>query len=126
MIYVKGNLLESPVHIIAHQVNCLGIMGGGIALQIKNKWPKVFEEYKEFIETNINKAFIPVKAILGKRVISVSEFTNLQRGDIIKLNTRVDDDLSVIVGNINKFTATPGAMHDSYAVRIKSIIREEQ
>ena len=50
MIYVKGNLLESPVHIIAHQVNCLGIMGGGIALQIKKKWPKVFEEYKEFIE----------------------------------------------------------------------------
>ena len=37
MIYVKGNLLESPVQIIAHQVNCLGIMGGGIALQIKNK-----------------------------------------------------------------------------------------
>lgn len=50
MIYVKGNLLESPVQIIAHQVNCLGIMGGGIALQIKKKWPKVFEEYKEFIE----------------------------------------------------------------------------
>lgn len=50
MIYVKGNLLESPVHIIAHQVNCLGIMGGGIALQIKNKWPRVFEDYKEFIE----------------------------------------------------------------------------
>ncbi len=50
MIYVKGNLLESPVHIIAHQVNCLGIMGGGIALQIKRKWPEVFEEYKEFIE----------------------------------------------------------------------------
>ena len=50
MIYVKGNLLESPVQIIAHQVNCLGIMGGGIALQIKNKWPRVFEDYKEFIE----------------------------------------------------------------------------
>jgi len=49
MIYVKGNLLESPVHVIAHQVNCLGIMGGGIALQIKNKWPAVFEKYKEFI-----------------------------------------------------------------------------
>lgn len=50
MIYVKGNLLESPVQIIAHQINCLGIMGGGIALQIKNKWPRVFTEYKEFIE----------------------------------------------------------------------------
>lgn len=84
------------------------------------------ENYKNYIETSINKAFIPVRVVLGKSIISVNEFTNLQRGDIIKLNTRVDDDLNVIVGNINKFTATPGASHDSYAIRIKSIIREEQ
>ena len=82
--------------------------------------------YREQIETTINRAYVPVKAILGKSVISVNEFTSLQRGDIIKLNTRVDDDLEVIVGNLKKFTATPGASHDLYAVRIKSIIREEQ
>lgn len=88
--------------------------------------PSDGEEYKEHIETRINKAQIPVRAILGRSIISVNEFTSLQRGDVIKLNTRVDDELSVIVGNINKFTATPGAARDSYAVRIKSIIREEQ
>lgn len=82
--------------------------------------------YRDQIETTINRAFVPVKAILGKSVISVNEFTSLQRGDIIKLNTRVDDELEVIVGNLKKFMATPGASHDSYAVRIKSIIREEQ
>jgi flagellar motor switch protein FliM len=84
------------------------------------------EGFRENIETTINKAYIPVRAILGKSVISVNEFTCLQRGDIIKLNTRVDDELDVIVGNIKKFKATPGASHDAYAVRVKSIIREEQ
>jgi len=49
----------------------------------------------------------------------------LQCGDIIKLNTRLDDELNIYVGNINKFSALPGAASDSYAVKISSIIREE-
>ena len=82
--------------------------------------------YKENIKNTLNHTRVPIKVIMGKSVISVNEFRNLQRGDIIKLNTRVDDELSVIVGNLKKFTAIPGASHDAYAVRIKSIIREEQ
>lgn len=31
----------------------------------------------------------------------------------------------VYVGNIKKFSAIPGAYEDSYAVKIKSIYREE-
>lgn len=46
---IEANLLESPeCNIIAHQVNCKGVMGAGLALQIKNKYPKVFEEYRRF------------------------------------------------------------------------------
>lgn len=39
---IKGNLLESDCDIICHQTNTLGIMGGGIALQIKNKYPLLY------------------------------------------------------------------------------------
>lgn len=42
----NSNLLDVKEGIICHQVNCIGIMGGGIALQIRNKWPKVYESYK--------------------------------------------------------------------------------
>jgi flagellar motor switch protein FliM len=84
------------------------------------------EEYLENIKGTLNTASIPIKVIMGNSIISVNEFRNLQRGDIIKLNTRVDDELSVVVGNLKKFTAIPGASHDAYAVRIKSIIREEK
>lgn len=84
------------------------------------------KEYHEAIEDLISRAQIPVKAVLGKSTISVNDFVNLQRGDIIKLDTKVDQELNVYVGNIRKFTALPGASGDGYAVRVTSIIREEQ
>lgn len=43
--YLKGDLLESGCDYICHQVNCLGIMGSGIARQIREKWPKVYDVY---------------------------------------------------------------------------------
>ena len=51
---------------------------------------------------------------------------NLQVGDCIRLDSKVDDDMNIFVGNIKKFTALPGAEKDSYAVRITSVIREEE
>ncbi len=82
--------------------------------------------YSEAIESLIQRAQIPIKAVLGNSSISVSDFAGLQTGDIIKLNRRVDEELDVYVGNIRKFTALPGAAGDDYAVRITSVIREEQ
>lgn len=84
------------------------------------------EKYEEFLETMLRKVDVPVKAILGKSVISVADFMNLQVGDCIRLDSRVDSDMEVYVGNIKKFTALPGANKDAYAVRITSVLREEE
>lgn len=43
--YMNGNLLESGCDYICHQVNCQGKMGSGIAKQIRDKWPIVYEQY---------------------------------------------------------------------------------
>lgn len=83
------------------------------------------EVYKEFIELVIAKAKVPIKAILGRSTISVNDFINMQKGDIIKLDTKTEDELNVFVGNIWKFTALPGSSSDTYAVKISSIVREE-
>nr|MBP3598248.1 flagellar motor switch protein FliM [Eubacterium sp.] len=83
------------------------------------------DAYREIIEENINKAQIPVRAIMGRSVISVNDFIHLQVGDIIKVDTKVEDDLDIYVGNIKKFSALPGAYDDAYAVKIKSVYREE-
>lgn len=47
---VNGDLLKAKETIIAHQVNCKGKMGSGVALQIKNKYPEAYRYYKKFIE----------------------------------------------------------------------------
>ena len=83
-------------------------------------------DYSEAIESVINKAQIPVKAVLGKSVISVNDFSTLLPGDIIRLDRKLDDELDVYVGNIRKFTALPGSSGDKYAVRVTEVIREEQ
>lgn len=83
------------------------------------------QNYEEYIEALIRKVDVPVKAVLGKSRITVADFMGLQVGDCIRLNTRVDSDMDVYVGNIKKFTALPGANNDAYAVRVTAVIHED-
>lgn len=48
---VKGNLLDSDCDYICHQVNCKGVMRSGIAKQIRERFPEVYEEYKKLCES---------------------------------------------------------------------------
>lgn len=45
MIILKGDLLETPFEIIAHQVNCQGKMNSGVAKQIREKFPWAYDDY---------------------------------------------------------------------------------
>lgn len=83
------------------------------------------ENYEEYIEALIRKVDIPIRAVLGRSTISVNDFVGLQVGDCIRLETKVDEDMDIYVGNIRKFTALPGTEKESYAVRITSVVREE-
>ena len=82
--------------------------------------------YADVIETAINRALIPVSAELGKSSLTVMDFINLQVGDVIKLNRKIEDELDIYVGNIVKFKALPGSFNDDYAVKVTEIIREEE
>ena len=81
--------------------------------------------YEAAIENIIDNALIPMKAVLGTSKINVQDFVNLQLGDIIRLDRKVDDELEVYVGNIKKFKALPGYSDNKYAVRVTEILREE-
>ena len=50
---VDGDILQASENIIAHQVNCMSVMGGGIAKQIKDKYPKVFKDYKIYLSNSV-------------------------------------------------------------------------
>lgn len=84
------------------------------------------ENYQQYVEAMIRKANVPIKAYMGTAQITVNDFVNLQIGDIIRLDTRTDSELSVYVGNMKKFTAMPGTSGEKYAVRVTNVIREEE
>ena len=48
--FFDGDLLKSGCDIICHQVNEWGVMGAGIAKQIKEKYPKAFADYTNAIK----------------------------------------------------------------------------
>jgi O-acetyl-ADP-ribose deacetylase (regulator of RNase III) len=79
VVYKKGNLLESNCDIICHQVNCKGVMGSGIAKQIKDKWPKVHRDYCFHIERMYNGDF----ASKSSDLLGMITWTELENGKYI-------------------------------------------
>ncbi len=45
--YKQGNLLEENIEALVNTVNCVGVMGKGIALQFKQAFPENFKQYKK-------------------------------------------------------------------------------
>ncbi|AIQ39894.1 macro domain-containing protein [Paenibacillus sp. FSL R5-0912] len=50
--YKKGNLLEAEAEALVNTVNCVGVMGKGIALQFKQAFPGNFKEYAKACKNN--------------------------------------------------------------------------
>src|SRR6266481_3946712 len=42
---VRGDLLEAKVEALVNAVNVMGVMGAGIALQFREKYPEMFKAY---------------------------------------------------------------------------------
>lgn len=47
LIEKSGNLFDAPVEALVNAVNCEGVMGKGLALTFKNRFPEMFTSYAE-------------------------------------------------------------------------------
>lgn len=79
-----GDILSAESGIIVHGCNAQGVMGSGIALQIKNRWPECFNIYSNFCKVEHNKQallgqIIPY-AVPDSDVIIVNAITQLNFG----------------------------------------------
>ena len=52
---VHGNILDSNAQVLTNPVNCVGIMGKGIALEFKNKYPNNYKNYAFACNNNMLK-----------------------------------------------------------------------
>lgn len=54
--YKKGDILESDSQALVNAVNCVGIMGAGLAKQFKTKYPNMYKHYKD----SCNKGYLSI------------------------------------------------------------------
>lgn len=99
--YLEGDLFDSPAQVIVNTVNTVGIMGKGIALEFKNRYPQMFEKYKLACEKHT--------LVIGKLML-ISESDHLILLFPTKENWRFPSKLSYIERGLKHF-------RDNYAQR---------
>ena len=57
--FIKGDIFKSPAQVITNTVNCVGVMGAGLALQFKNRYPELFIDYKSRCDRNAVQPGVP-------------------------------------------------------------------
>ena len=47
LTFTSGNMFDTPADIRINTVNCVGVMGAGLALAFKTKYPDMFRDYQK-------------------------------------------------------------------------------
>jgi flagellar motor switch protein FliM len=99
-------------------------------MNTRNWFGGIKDEQKEAtqnqeIEHKIEHARLPVIIRLGRTQISVADFIDLRKGDVISLDSYVNADLRVYIGENLKFLAKPGISRNKNAVQITSLVESE-
>jgi O-acetyl-ADP-ribose deacetylase (regulator of RNase III) len=53
LLYHRTSLLESTAQTVVNTVNCVGVMGKGLAAEFKKKFPDMFKTYKSICESGL-------------------------------------------------------------------------
>lgn len=75
------------------------------------------------VEQRLEKTQVPIRALIGKTHITVSEFIDLHIGDVIALDNHVNEDVKIYINKELKYYGKPGIKKKKIAVKISSIIR---
>lgn len=81
-------------------------------------------KYYQLLAAQIAATPVEVRAVLGQASITIRELIELQKGDVIKLDKKVDEDIAIYVGDVKKFCGIVGLKKHNLAVQITSICEE--
>ena len=59
MKILVGDILQSNAQTLVNTVNCVGVMGKGIALEFKNRFPDMYQDYLERCQQHEVRPGIP-------------------------------------------------------------------
>ena len=103
---------------IAKQLTTTLMFSGKVNRRIVGDNSRVIK--KRILDTSLN-----VTAILAETTMTVADILSLQLGDVIQLDTSVNDELKLKVEHLHKANGRLGVKNGKYAVKISKIIREE-
>lgn len=86
--------------------------------------PKASEndEEVEYLVRHLQSVTIPVSVELGRSDITLEELVSLQEGDVMVLETKVNDNLPIMVNQKTKFKAKPGQQGKRLVVQISDLV----
>jgi len=79
---------------------------------------KKAEEDRVMLHQTLNATRVPLTVQLAKARLSIREFLNLQRSDVIRLGQKVDEEMPILVGGKVKFLGAAGRRGRHNAIRV--------
>jgi len=80
--------------------------------------------HTDLVKYNVENTDIGLTAILGRSGITVSDCLDLRIGDVLKLQTRINEEIAVYSGDKRLFKGAVGKKNDNYAVKISESRKE--
>ncbi len=81
---------------------------------------------KEVITNHLTKTLIPIQVEFGTARLSIKELMSLEKGDVIRLDTKIDDEHKVRTEDRILFTGRSGVVNNHKAIKIIRKILEEK
>jgi flagellar motor switch protein FliM len=78
------------------------------------------------MQKKLERTLVPLMVELGKISVTVGEMLDLTVGDVIRLDSKVNDELPIIIGQHQKFKCKPGSSNNRIAVQITEVVPEEE
>jgi flagellar motor switch protein FliM len=78
------------------------------------------------IQKKIERAWVPMTIELGRVTITVAEMLGLASGDVLQLETKVADELSILIGKQEKFKCKPGINGKKMAVQVTRVMKGDE
>ena len=78
------------------------------------------------MQKKLERTLVPLMVELGKINVTVGEMLDLTVGDVIRLDSKVNEELPIIIGQHQKFKCKPGSSNNRIAVQITQVVPEEE
>lgn len=78
------------------------------------------------MQKKLERTLVPLMVELGKINVTVGEMLDLTVGDVIRLDSKVNEELPIIIGRHQKFKCKPGSSNNRIAVQITQVVPEEE